>query len=272
MDFIPLSLDIRKKYTDTLLRLHHESASLSFTNLFLLDHENKTEVVIEDDFILVKQYQDKTDTVLLSVVGLCNEERLLSFEGINYIERWSQVDGYTKDIDNAEYVYNINDILSMQGANYASVRRKYQKAKTSISSLTVEQKYIDEDTNFPDLFDQFTRNKIEDTTSNESLSFSKCLMFAEEVGVDALILKNDDDILGFAIIEKIYPNIVTIHFFKHTHSIDGFGVLLFYEVAQHVSSDAIYLNFQQDLGYTGLRQFKNMLRPHHMVTPYIKKL
>jgi len=96
-------------------------------------------------------------------------------------------------------------------------------------------------------------------------------MFEDQLPLDIVIIKQDVVLIAFSVLEKRGDTVV-VHFFKHTHEIDGLGVYLFHLIAKSYEGTCDYINFEQDLGFDGLKQFKQSLRPIKMIIPFNKKI
>lgn len=171
---------------------------------------------------------------------------------------------YFEDQDNAEYVYGVEETVGLVGRKYGEVRRKYNIINKQIDKWQIANSNA-QNTNTGlqgELWEFFEKQKrAEDVNAQvEVMAFEKWLMFTEQLPTDLVVVSDGATPFGFGVVEVVGRTLL-IHFFKTDHSVTGLAEYLFVEIARMYQGKAEWINFQQDLGIAGLRQFKNHLQP-----------
>lgn len=179
------------------------------------------------------------------------------------------------ELDDFEYIYNLNNIALLAGSQYKKQRNSVAKAikdnenlRTEISDLsTIED--LDELKTFCEDCMQIKSEKSFLNNANlqkEWLAFQKCLDMNRPFNLKILKLYANNILSGFIIFEVLNNEWIVGHFFK---TMNGLGVYLLKELATNLSSQNFkYFNFQEDRGVASLRYFKQQLNPAFYLKSY----
>jgi hypothetical protein len=203
-----------------------------------------------------------------------SEEIGLPFLQIRYIEEqflknYETVEGYNTKVDykieDNEYVYRIEDLLQLSGsANYYKRKRiKKIQSLPDISLRPITNANVG-------LCAAVQETWCKDYDCNECRYFCGCEKEALEVMIDVfddrihqgLFLYRGEIPVGYIICEKINKTLGYLYFGKAILT-DGF-VYLIYKMFKEYLTGIEYMNMNDEMGNTGLRQFKMHLSAHEL--------
>lgn len=174
------------------------------------------------------------------------------------------------DRNNYDYVYKVADLAELRGRHYSKKRNhvkrcleKYQCDYESITDDNIEECAamikrwctVRECSNNPGLCGEY--QAIVDTF-NHYVDFG---LLGGAIRVDGVIQ-------AFAVAEKLTPDTAVWHFEKAMPEIQGLAQLINKWFAQHHLKEFMFVNREQDLGISGLRQAKESYYPDHLVPKY----
>jgi hypothetical protein len=191
-----------------------------------------------------------------------------------FLSDYTAVKGYdiksSYDDDHSEYAYYISDFLELSGERHYYKRKRVKKFLDNqhISFQTMTRK------------DMYLCSAIETIWCRNQdcpycMSFTGCEKKAMDVmsGIfdenihTGLFCCYDDKPVGYAVCEKKSKDVSFLYFGKAT--IPDLFVYIIYMVAKTKLSDAEYINFHEDMGNKGLRQFKASLNAHELWRKYV---
>ena len=82
----------------------------------------------------------------------------------------------------------------------------------------------------------------------------------------------DNGLVGFTITEQIPNKTLLIHIFRINNGLTGISEYLFFQLCNKYQKQSTLINFEQDLGLPGLRQFKLSLKPIEIKMQYTLSL
>lgn len=268
----PESIGLRLDHKHTIDMRHRilklNTSHMQCSNLFVLDDSNTTQLSILNDNLIISFQIDDMKQPYIYVLG----ERISPTEMAQlgtYFERielwpWPTPRAHL-DNDNADYMYDISQHLQLYGSPYAPIRRKlnaFNKHYQGELKTVPPEKYPQ----LWNVFDIWEQDKND--TDKERAALEKALMFIDqlEITIDGLYV--DNSLIGYAITESITTDTLLIHFFKALHTYKGSSEYLFYQLAKKYQSNHTTINFEQDLGINGLKQFKRNLQPSEIRPVY----
>lgn len=181
--------------------------------------------------------------------------------------------------DNANYILSTEKLASLEGALYGRIRRQVKgfereyEGRFTIQEFDITQKEkIHSIINHVHLWDKiYTTN---DQEKQESYVINSSLSHATHLGMRNLSLLIDGQIQAIAIYQVIpHREYVIGNHTKSNHQYrNSFNYLLHRLAVELHASGVKHINFEQDLGITGIREHKLGLRPvtflhHYTVTP-----
>jgi len=174
--------------------------------------------------------------------------------------------GAIEDRNNADYIYSISEIFSLKGKKHESIRRKINQfaKRDNITYESINKTQLDILWNFS----QKTLIKAKHNTpeqfeslNTEQSAIEKLIFFKDQLNIqiDGLWIRNH--LVGFTITEVIPNQTLLIHIFRTKIDLPGISEFLFWQLSKKYQPKCNLINFEQDLGLTGLRQFKLSLKP-----------
>lgn len=268
--FAPLTFSLKQEIDRIVKDLVEPPASCLFTNLFIMDSHNTTQLSLDQTCLIIKQ--EIVESVwLFTVVGSFIDDTVAKLlqQNLTPIETWQLYPNAKADWANAEYLYQVAGLLGLQGKKYENLRRKINQYDWT--DQTQFRQLVDEE------FDQawaLAQKQYQATKDFELLqereAFEKLILFKNDLDVEFWGIFEKNVLVGFTVLEIVPQKIGVIHFFKTEHHYRGLAEKLFIEVANVLAKRKIpVINFQQDLDKPGLRRFKNSLRPSAMWVPYL---
>ncbi|MCA9392075.1 DUF2156 domain-containing protein [candidate division WWE3 bacterium] len=277
-NFMPLSLG-HKELVNRFNGKHDSNHSATnFTNLFILDNDNDTEISSYKDALVFKQTELGTERTNYLLIAPTNDEAALVKDLIGkhispIVLYPHPILNYEPDEDNSDYIYSIANTIKLEGSQYANIRRKIGQFKKEHNAKLTKVADAERNEIWDFAHELFVKNAAAvDELTRQSLiieldALEKTIMFADKLDVDFLQLTEGDRILGFVVTEVIAKETVLIHFFRTNNEVKGVSEYLFVEMARFHKAQKL-IDFEQDLGIVGLRRFKSSLQPYSKLSVY----
>lgn len=203
--------------------------------------------------------------------GLGQEIRLVPYHCAIGIERRnSSAYSITADRDNFDYIYSTSDLSALSGKLYARKREQINCANRSnnLALSPIDSTGSEHGPICIDIFDRWSqqRNKPERHTAIERHALNRLLAIDLGQTCLTLFLFDHERPIGFIIIEPTSGDTCLVHFSKTCRLDKGVGDTMLWLAARELSNRGIrWMNYEQDLGDAGLRQYKMSWRPSHFL-------
>ncbi len=289
MDFKRLSLE-DKPIICEFLKLDPPLASeFTFTNLFMWRCRYKPIWKRINDLLVILLRNDAGEYFGTPPIGMGNKEDALRtiFDDLEkfsvagyvakaekrFIEQWIDPGAYnvSEDIDNSDYVYLSKNLIELPG-------NRYHKKRNHINKFTrnFEFEYKNLDVNSVDCFLNLQedwcemRKCIEDPELlQEDKAIYEALINYEELDFRGGGILIDNKVEAFALGERLNDETAVIHIEKANPEINGLYAAINQLFCANNFTDFKYINREQDLGISGLRQAKQSYYPHHMIEKFV---
>jgi len=275
-----LALEHKSKLYPLLKNIETKIAEYSFANLFLFRKHHEYEVLIENDFILIKgkSYDGKKYIMPLNLDAFLKSE--LFDEMLNEIdfifpidETWltlfpkDKFEFFYKDGD-TDYVYDIEKMRTFAG-------KKLHSKKNLIHQF--EKNYICEP------LPLFGEDKLNDAKkvlevwqeesgqAKEETDFDACmgaLELYDELVLCGFIYYINGEPVGFIIGEELCDDTFALHFAKAMTAYKGIYQFMFNNFSKILPDKYKFVNFEQDLDKENLRFAKMSYEPDLLVKKY----
>jgi hypothetical protein len=181
-----------------------------------------------------------------------------------------------RDPDFDDYIFDLALIPQLDGGKYSDRRREihffkkkypeYSFKKIDLTSVLVQRE-------ISDLFALWEVQNSPKVSVMESSAFQRVLTHADELSVEGFGLYVGNIVVGFMLCEPLNDHYVMSHYAKSNYFYNFSYSMLVYLTACHYATQKYkYLNFQQDLGISGLRTYKRLWRPVSFTHKYIVSL
>lgn len=174
------------------------------------------------------------------------------------------------DRENDDYLYLRNELAELPGnrfhnkknrINHFTARHAFTVEPFSMLHLTSALKLIDKW--------EYLHNLPENISLKAEIEANReGLQLAEKLGLSGVVILTGDEVSAFALGVPLNKTTVVCLFEKADPELEGLAQLVNREFSRHQPADIIYINRQQDLGNTGLKEAKSSYHPVSMVKKF----
>lgn len=291
-EFKPIELEDRFSI-DQITSKFHPYSDFNFTSLWSWNIHNETRLsqLNGNLVILFKDYI--SETFCLSFIGYeeCAETAQILLE---YSEKKYRVDclqlvpeisitsfkdskeyDISPDRDSHDYIYSVpflanintlpNDTLAQKVRQFSRLHPHYVVIRQLLRDACKAELLC--------VFERWAENRniANYYNLNEYRAFQR-LIESDMSQVKVISIYVGDTLVAFIIIELISSEYALVHFEKADVKYKGIYEALLWEVGKSLLSAGIkYLNFEQDLGITGIRRAKEKMKPVFFLKKYVLK-
>ena len=273
---------------DTIVSEFEPYSDFNFTSLFCWNMDESTQISDLNGNLVIKFPDYLTGKTTYSVLGKKNlddtletmmsrtdELRLIPEVVVNNLKNKERYD-ITLDSDSHDYIYSLQDHASLTGQKFREKRKKVNRF-----AVRHEGKFVIREINLRDkkaktqilqAFDSWAgaKSKTTDEISNERIAVTKLVANASSFDLLVLTIELEGKICGFSIHEPVSEDYAICHFHKTISSYPNIDVFLTSQAAQDlVKRGYKYVNWEQDLGISGLRESKQSYKPIKLLKKYI---
>jgi len=298
LDFKPITIADRKIITDFTLVGGYQNCDFAFANMYSWRFLYESEYAVYEGFLFLRFFVEEKGhrhlaymfPVCATTDTECVTEISDSVAGaINLIEKDAESKGYPllilgvtveiKAILNNlfpnsftyiperayyDYIYLREDLAILKGKRFQAKRNHINRFKKLYDyeyikltpelvpdCMKLEQKWFDENNNTAER---------EDLT-HERQSMCVAMRNYEELGLTGGAILVDGTIVAFSYGSPINNTTFGVHVEKADVNYDGIFSVINQEFTSHIPEQFIYINREEDLGITGLRQSKLSYNP-----------
>ena len=196
------------------------------------------------------------------------------------LERWFPDTFYIHpDRDSFDYVYDINDLADLRGRKFQSKRNhvnRFLADHPDCRALPLTCDRMPQAKAFVENW--FARRRETDPQGDyllENVALARAFNHCGELGMEGIVLVEEDRILALAMGSRLSEDTFDIHFEKALEEVSGVYSAVNCLFARQLRLDhpeLKYLNREEDMGLEGLRKAKLSYRPHHMVEKYCARV
>ena len=292
IDFIPANKNHKKIYESYFTDGRERGCEYSFANLVMWGQQNIAEIHstlvrlsyygghIAYAFPVGSKNKEKAVKEIIAdaqergipcvFMGVYEEDKKLlesSFEGHFRFE---------KARDSFDYIYDINDLCELSGRKFHSKRNHLHRFTDACPHHIFEEitkDNIHEVRDFASCWykEKLSANPVSDFDM-EQIALSRVFKDFDALEMEGLMLKNDNQVLGFTMGSRLSNTTFDIHFEKATDNIQGAYAAINNGFALYLRDkypSVLFLNREEDMGIEGLRRAKESYRPHHLVEKYM---
>ena len=282
----PITPDDRQAIEGALREKPRQQSELTFTNLFMWRDAYQLQVSrLEEALVICSWRADPEDSFVFPPVGSANPDAVgqcldhLAANGhAGVMSRATRQDlerlGVTEDDfaiqpdrDNWDYVYLVQDLISLSGNRYHRKRNHIEQFRSQH-----EFRYVpltpDLVAACQELQDRWCDEKHCDlvaTLRAEARAVKEVLANLDLLGVTGGCIEIEGKIEAFSLGELLNEDTVVIHIEKANAAFHGLYQVINQQFLANAWSQVRYVNREQDLGVPGLRRAKQSYHPHHMV-------
>ena len=283
--FRDIRIDDKSVFDDLFSRFPPVISEFTFTNLFIWRHTYQTKVTRLQNFLCL--LADRAERpFFFPVVGegdviKCYQELLRYLKdrgaepGICRVPESLavQIDLETggikaePDRSQSDYVYLMQDLVSLQGRKYHRKRNhiKQFKEKYSYRYVPLTAEWIPECLRLEREWCNLRSCDAVPGLANESLAIKEVFLHFDRLKVSGGVIVIDGKVEAFTFGEPLNPQTVVIHIEKANPIYEGLYPTINQAFLENHWTTFDYVNREQDLGEEGLRKAKESYFPHHLV-------
>ncbi len=179
---------------------------------------------------------------------------------------------YHCDRNSFDYVYDIHDLADLKGKKYHGKRNHLNRFREAYPDFTVEPlNESNMEAARTMVADWYRARLLENPDGDyhmEQAAMEKAFRDYGKLGMEGMLLRNGEDVLGVTLGSFLSEDTVDVHFEKARADIQGAYAAINCEFARYLRDKypaVRYLNREDDMGLEGLRKAKLSYYPHHMV-------
>lgn len=292
ISFKPITIDDKELITSFTMSSNYRNCDFSFANMCSWRFIYDSEYAVSDGFLLIRFWiEEKSRIAYMMPIGQGDLDRAISFleedslkhghplcmlgitpDAKDELEKvFPNKFYYISERDYFDYIYNREDLILLKG-------KKYQSKRNHINSFKKQYAY-EYISITPDIVPQcleleckwFRANHTEDDDeelNDERRSLTYALQHFDELGLIGGAIRVDTQIVAFSFGAPINRNTFGVHVEKADILYDGAFTLINQEFASHLPEQYLYINREEDLGITGLRQAKLSYNPTILLEKY----
>lgn len=287
IDFKPITPSDRSRYEALLLESGERGCEYSFSNLYLWGRQRLA--FLHGHGVLFSQFNRRT--VYPFPVGGGDKKKVLDAIIADAAERGipCRITGLTAqdmallqslypdrfryhcDRDSFDYVYAIDDLADLAGRKYQKKRNHFNRFRTLFPYYTVEPLSPQNLPRVQAMVDAWYETRLAEAPDSdfhmERAALNKALANFEELGMEALVLLDGEDVLAVTMGTILSSDTMDVHFEKARADVEGAYAVINCEFARYIrkkSPHIRFLNREEDMGLEGLRKAKESYYPHHM--------
>lgn len=288
-EFTSLDINLQaeiKKFTSKF----EPYSDFNFVSLYSWDVAKETSVSYLNDNLIVKMRDYLVDKELVSILGVnkidASIEKIFNdYDGLNKLDlvpdttvRAINLSGQyiiEEDRNAFDYIYSVDDFLTMNGNGYKKHRQHINNFKSRYGDkISIEVFDATKHSHKEAILDicfswKACKNHDFETFEDEILAIKRLLEDAENLNICGILVFINYKAVGFAINEVIDENYAIAHFEKANSAYEHITPFLKYKSVNSVVKHNIkYINYEQDLGIEGLRVAKSRYHPVKFLKKY----
>ncbi len=271
-----INLSHQALLTERFQKLKLDISEYTFANVYLFRQIHQYEVIFEEEVFLKGITRDGFSFLMPTFIPFKTEIekiiRLLPYVDFLFPipEQWlSYFDTtlFTSTFieSDSDYLFSIEKIRTYPGRHLNGKRNLVKQFTTSyaVTSFPLTPNRI------PEALQVLNRWQSEQKHNMNQTDYFSCQEALERLAELKLVVGHifyaDQQPCAFSLGEKLNECIYAIHFVKAQKNIKGIYQYLYQAVAQLIDENIEFLNFEQDLGYDGIRKAKQSYHPDRMV-------
>lgn len=251
----------------------------SFANLYLFREIHKYEVLFFEEELFIKGRMRNNTSFLMptshpnqwakSIRDYLRDHSLclypIPFEWLTYFEKQAKTFSFQES--ESDYLYAINKISMYPGRTLHSKRNLVKQLfkQHSVEYHAYEPKF---EKAAVEVIDKWQAELSTDKTHSDYYSVIEAIHLYEQLHLQGYIYYVDTIPTGILIGEALNPTCFAFHFVKSTKSIHGINQFMFQHFAQSLEELYEFINLEQDLGLSNLRQTKRSYQPDRLLHKY----
>lgn len=295
IDFQRFNDQTKTEYQKALFSAGERGCEYSYANLILWGRQRVA--VLDDFFVLFSQFDrfsiypfpvgsGDIRPVLDAIIQdarergiICRLSGLSAADAMLVEELYPGQFRFHPDRDHCDYVYDIHDLADLKGRKFQKKRNHINRFWQSHPNCKIEPITAGNLPAVEEMVAAWYAGRLSADPNNdyqlEKLALSRAFANMEKLGLEGLVLTENGNILAMTMGSALSESTFDIHFEKAMDYADGAYPAIAQAFAAHLRSkypDLRFLNREDDMGISGLRQSKLSYYPHHLVVKFWARL
>ena len=177
--------------------------------------------------------------------------------------------------DYSDYLYNVEDLLHLQGKKYQPKRNHINKFKRLYPDYTYNSMTVADLEQCSEMHKQWAKDHCEhenETLENETCATKKALSLLDRLDFKGGVLRVNGNVAAFTLGQAINSNTFDICIEKAMSEYEGAYPMINQLFLENQLSSYTFVNREEDLGEEGLRKAKLSYYPVKMISKYTASL
>ena len=295
IDFKPLEPSFKDRYNGMLRCSGERGCEFSFANLYLWGRQKLA--FLHGHALLFSQFNRRTvypfpvgcgdkKPVIDAIIADAAERgipcRITGLTAQNMAllqELYPDKFRYHCDCSSFDYVYDINDLADLAGRKYQKKRNHFNRFRTIFPYYTTEPLSNENLPQVQALIDHWYAQRMQEDPQGdyhmERSALNKALTYYRELGMEALVLRDGEDVLAFTMASPLNTDTLDVHFEKALDVADGAYAAINQGFARYLMEQyprVKFLNREDDMGIEGLRKAKLSYNPEVLLEKHWARL
>ncbi len=296
IQFNSIQLSDKKVIDDCLAENTFRACDFCFTNLFAWQSKFRTSFAIIQQTLFIRYQDPEGQLCYMMPIGKMPLEKSLSIiiedarENniplvIKAITRrmWICIEKsmpdvfqYTHDVDNDEYIYLTERLISLSGKKLQPKRNHINRFKAEHPDWSyvplITEIELQECSDMLDEWEDLNISKAEKTLRFDYIATKIMLQYFNELQLVGGAIRVNGKIVAFTIGERLTGDTFVTHVEKAFGEMNGAYPMINQQFAEHEAHSYLYVNREEDMGFEYLRQAKRSYYPDMMLEERILTL
>lgn len=283
--------EIIEKYFKANVR---QNSDYSFANVFMWSHAYNIRYTIFDEALVISvgsgkdmfltppyrldpeadlcPYMKTIHNFLMENTGKVEIRAVSEVMKEKLFKRCSGGFDFFEDRDSFEYIYSVNELITLSGKKYHGKKNHLNKFLKTYEYEYAEycDEYFDE---CMEMQEEWSRNKefTQQEESTETGAIRRALINYKELGLKGCVIKIDGKIAAFSFGTALNENTAVILIEKASGNYQGIYQVINRDFLRYAFYDMEFVNRQEDMGDEGLRRAKMTYNPVAFAEKYIMR-
>ena len=180
--------------------------------------------------------------------------------------------GFTiaEDRNNDDYLYLRSELAELPGNRFHKKKNRinYFALRHNFSVESYAERHLPGALQLLDEWQRVHTDNMSRSLAAETAATREGLELAEELGLYGVVVLTEGKVAAFALGEQLNDTTTVCHFEKADPFLEGLAQLVNREFSRSQPAACIYINREQDLGESGLREAKLSYHPVGMVRKF----
>lgn len=277
----PLTIDDKLFFDRLFMELQPRVSELTFAGLYLFRsaHDYRVSLVGNSVVIFGKSY-DKAPCFLPPLSGDVQKALKILFAEEIFLYGVDEAFAKTylpkvemniyEDRDSFDYLYLREELATLPGNRFHKKKNRinYFTSRHSYEVKFYADCYLQDCLDLLQIWGQVATKEANKSLAMEIEATCEALNLAAKLELEGVVVMVDGSVAAFALGEQLNQETAVCHFEKANPFMEGLPQLVNREFARLLFTECRFLNREQDLGETGLRNAKLSYHPVELVKKY----